>query len=102
MIKQELGHTTIKGNMNVLLSELTALTHALCKDLSESSGVPYEEIVERVQTSVTLYKLTDSGMDVEEAMDVLDMKQYVKKVVLLDEGGDIDSGEEVYSSEQDN
>jgi hypothetical protein len=87
MIKQKMGETTLKGDANIVLSELTALTNAIAKAIETKDKIPYETTIEMLQKSLAVYKLTDAGMGVEEAMDVLDMKKNIKKVVVTEKDG---------------
>jgi len=87
MIKQKMGETTLSGDTNKILSELTALTNAIAKNIETRNKVPYETTIEMIQQSLAVYKLTDAGMSPEEAMDVLDMRKNIKKVVVTEEDG---------------
>ena len=87
MIKQDKGETTLDGSLNEIISECAALTHYLAKEVEESSNSSYDKVIEQIQSAVNLYKLVDSGMTPEEAIEVLGIDSYSAKVINVDEEG---------------
>jgi len=87
MIKQDKNNTHIEGNINMILSEISSLMHHVCRNVEESAGTPYETVIERVITSMQVYKLVDSGMTPEEAIDVLDLKGNMRRMEVTEEDG---------------
>jgi len=87
MISQDKGETTLDGNPNMILSELALLTHIAQKRLLEGSGMPVEEFESTLAASVNLYRLTEAGMDAEEALEVTGIKSKIAKVTKVDIDG---------------
>ena len=87
MIKQDKITTHVEGNINTILSEMSSLMHHVCKDVEEEVGTPYETVIEQVLQAMQVYKLVDSGMTPEEAIDVLDMKGNIRRMEVTEEDG---------------
>ena len=60
-----------EGDINQQLSELTVLVHAIVQDAEDKAGLDYATTMDSVVKRASLYKLTDTGMTLKEAIEVL-------------------------------
>ena len=61
------------GNASMQISEIALGLHSIASYMEERGLGDYGEIIDKIVTSSRLYRLTDSGMTVKEAMLVLHM-----------------------------
>ena len=87
MIKQDLGNTTMRGDASVIISELAALTNSVAKEVSQGSSTTYDKVLEKVNETIGIYKLTDTGMSPKEAIDVLGLDTKIKQAYSIEEDG---------------
>ena len=88
MIKQDGGDTYIEGSPNRVVSELGALIHYIATQVEEGTSVPYETAINDAINAAKIYKLTEAGMTVPEAIEVLGIaKDYRKVEINTPEGG---------------
>ncbi len=71
MIKIDKDSVTLEGKGNLLLSELTLAIHVVIDSASEHTGIPHNEILEQVTKHAQLYKLTDAGMTIKDAIETI-------------------------------
>ena len=91
MVSQDKGEMTLEGHSSLLVSELGALMHYASKKISEDTGVSYDTIISDINNAVGVYKLTEAGMTMREAMDTLDITDKLSKSTTIN----IDGTEEV-------
>ena len=87
MIRQDLGETTLRGDAPVIISELASLTNSIAKELSQGSSATYDTVLEKVNETVGIYRLTETGMSPKEAIDVLGLKDKIKQAYIVEENG---------------
>ncbi len=61
------------GTISTQMSELALGLHDIARRASKTSFASYEECIDEIIRSTRLYKLTDAGMNIKEAMEVLGM-----------------------------
>ena len=74
MIKVNMEQVDIEGDPNHVTSELALMIHAVCDNLETKFGIPYAGTLERGLQGARIYPLTDAGMTIQEALDVVGMK----------------------------
>jgi hypothetical protein len=88
MIQQDKETTVLDGSANLLLSECASLTYHLAKEIEKGAGIPYTEVLDRINQTVQMYPLVEAGMDVKDAMQRVSLKpEHLKKVVRLTKDG---------------
>ena len=92
MIKVDKGAIAIEGHPDLILSELSFLVHHTMKQIEEKTGMPYERMVIDLDKGMKLYVLTDSGMTVREAMEVvgINTETFNEKQTIEINGADYD------------
>ncbi len=73
MIHIDKENLKIDGNINTLMSEVALAMHAVIEQAAKNDRRSYSELMGELQRSARLYKLTDSGMKVEDAMEIIGM-----------------------------
>jgi len=61
------------GNTNTQMSEIALGLHDVATRVSEAGFDSYEGCIDKIVKSSRLYKLTDAGMDITEAIAVIGM-----------------------------
>ena len=88
MIKQDEGNTHIEGSPNKVISELGALIHYIALSIEEGTKVSYQRAIDDAINAAKIYKLTEAGMTVPEAVEVLGIgKDYREIAINTPEGG---------------
>jgi len=87
MIRQDKGETTLDGSPDMILSELPLLINTIQKKLNEETGISLEQFDSDLAASLGMYRLTDSGMDVEEALYVTGIRDKVHSITEVDIDG---------------
>jgi hypothetical protein len=87
MVSQDKGTTTLDGNPNSVVSELSALVHYGAKILAKDTGTTYDEVLNNINNGAGIYKLMESGMTQLEAMDTLGMTDKVSKSIMISPDG---------------
>ena len=85
---QDEGNTSIEGSPNRVISELGALMHYIAVQVEEGTSVSYETVINDAVNAAKIYKLTEAGMSVPEAVEVLGIgKDYKEIAMSTPEGG---------------
>jgi hypothetical protein len=62
------------------MSEAGLLVHHIALEIEKQTGTSYSEVIDNILTTTKLYKLVDSGMSTDEAMEVLGISEKVIEV----------------------
>ncbi len=72
MIKSENGVTNLEGSAVSLASEAASVVLEVVASIAKNIGVSEDEALDTIQKNISIFKLVDSGMEMEEAIRIVD------------------------------
>ena len=80
MIRTENGKIELKGSPDIVLSEIALLLNQVVERIAKQTGMSTEQIEGDIIKMKELYHLVDSGMNIQEAKEVVGLKSEIEGI----------------------
>ncbi len=80
MIRTENGNIEFKGSPDIILSEIALLLNQAVERIAKQTSMSTEQIEGDIIKMKELYHLVDSGMNIQEAGEVVGLRNAIKGV----------------------